>query len=264
MEFNQNILQRRKNMKSVARKPVSVLLVLSIVTSFFILPAVPARAGVLGSFLNGVRPLAGLAGRVGGAVIGMSIGAAFVPPLGMIAGGVLGWIAGGIITGYGTGSLANLATIGGGVVGAMALGPGAVGMVGGFLLGGFLGRMAMNHLQRADALTGGILFKKAGTASTSGTSLTSKIKSFFGGNGSSVSSPAFTNTPSTGVSGGGAPGVTVSGDRSTQIQASEAKYKAAYDQYLQATQKGDSGTAVDAHKVYLNAYQEFQTLSSGK
>ena len=252
-------------MKSVARKPVSVLLVLSIVTSFFILPAVPARAGILGSFLNAVRPLAGIAGKVGGAVIGASMGAAFVPPLGMIAGGVLGWIAGGIITGYGTGSLANLATIGGGVVGAMALGPGAVGMVGGFLLGGFLGRMAMNLLQRADgSLTGGILFKKAGTASTSGTSLTSKIKSFFGGNGSSVSSPAFTNTPSTGVSGGGAPGVTVSGDRSTQIQASEAKYKAAYDQYLQATQKGDSGTAVDAHKVYLNAYQEFKTLSSGK
>ena len=252
-------------MKSVARKPVSVLLVLSIVTSFFILPAVPARAGILGSFLNVVLPSASLAGRVGGWVIGASIGAAFFPPLGMIAGGVLGWIAGGIITGYGTGSLANLATIGGGVVGAMVLGPGAVGMVGGFLLGGFLGRMAMNLLQRADgSLTGGILFKKAGTASTSGTSLTSKIKSSFGGNGSSVSSPAFTNTPSTGVSGGGAPGVTVSGDRSTQIQASEAKYKAAYDQYLQATQKGDSGTAVDAHKVYLNAYQEFQTLSSGK
>ena len=252
-------------MKSVARKPVSVLLVLSIVTSFFILPAVPARAGILGSFLNAVRPLAGIAGKVGGAVIGASIGAAiFVPPLGMIAGGILGSIAGGIIAGYATGSLANLATIGGGVVGAMVLGPGAVGMVVGVLLGGFLGRMAMNHLQRADALTGGILFKKAGTASTSGTSLTSKIKSSFGGNGSSVSSPAFTNTPSTGVSGGGAPGVTVSGDRSTQIQASEAKYKAAYDQYLQATQKGDSGTAVDAHKVYLNAYQEFQTLSSGK
>ena len=253
-------------MKSVARKPVSVLLVLSIVTSFFILPAVPARAGILGSFLNAVRPLAGIAGKVGGAVIGASIGSAlFVPPLGMIAGGILGSIAGGIITGYATGSLANLATIGGGVVGAMVLGPGAVGMVVGVLLGGFLGRMAMNLLQRADgSLTGGILFKKAGTASTSGTSLTSKIKSFFGGNGSSVSSPAFTNTPSTGVSGGGAPGVTVSGDRSTQIQASEAKYKAAYDQYLQATQKGDSGTAVDAHKVYLNAYQEFRTLSSGK
>jgi len=260
MEFNQNILQRRKNMKSVARKPVSVLLVLSIVTSFFILPAVPARAGVLGSFLNGVRPLAGLAGRVGGAVIGMSIGAAFVPPLGMIAGGVLGWIAGGIIGD--AGSLANLAAICGGAVGVIALGP--VGVVG-CLLGELLGGMVTNLLRRANgSLTGGIPFKKAGTASTSGTSLTSKIKSFFGGNGSSVSSPAFTNTPSTGVSGGGAPGVTVSGDRSTQIQASEAKYKAAYDQYLQATQKGDSGTAVDAHKVYLNAYQEFKTLSSGK
>jgi len=247
-------------MKSVARKPVSVLLVLSIVTSFFILPAVPARAGVLGSFLNGVRPLAGLAGRVGGAVIGMSIGAAFVPPLGMIAGGVLGWIAGGIIGD--AGSLANMAAICGGAVGVIALGP--VGVVG-CLLGELLGGMVTNLLRRANgSLTGGIPFKKAGTASTSGTSLTSKIKSSFGGNGSSVSSPAFTNTPSTGVSGGGAPGVTVSGDRSTQIQASEAKYKAAYDQYLQATQKGDSGTAVDAHKVYLNAYQEFRTLSSGK
>ena len=252
-------------MKSVARKPVSVLLVLSIVTSFFILPAVPARAGILGSFLNVVLPSASLAGRVGGWVIGASIGAAFFPPLGMIAGGVLGWIGGGIIADHDhdTGSLANVAAICGGAVGVIALGPVGVGV--GCLLGELLGGMVTNLLRRANgSLTGGIPFKKAGTASTSGTSLTSKIKSFFGGNGSSVSSPAFTNTPSTGVSGGGAPGVTVSGDRSTQIQASEAKYKAAYDQYLQATQKGDSGTAVDAHKVYLNAYQEFQTLSSGK
>jgi len=252
-------------MKSVARKPVSVLLVLSIVTSFFILPAVPARAGILGSFLNAVRPLAGIASKVGGAVVGAAIGAAFVPPLGMIAGGVLGWIGGGIIADHDhdTGSLANVAAICGGAVGVIALGPVGVGV--GCLLGELLGGMVTNLLRRANgSLAGGIPFKKAGTASTSGTSLTSKIKSFFGGNGSSVSSPAFTNTPSTGVSGGGAPGVTVSGDRSTQIQASEAKYKAAYDQYLQATQKGDSGTAADAHKVYLNAYQEFQTLSSGK
>ncbi len=233
-----------------AKRPVSMLLILSIVTSFFLLPATPAHAGILGSFLHAIRPLAGIAGKVAGAVIGASLCGAFCPPLGMIAGGVMGWIAGGIITGYGTSSLANLATLAGGVVGAMALGPGAVGMVGGFLLGGFLGRMAMKLLQDVDhTMTGGILFKKSATG----------IRSVLG-RSQTPSSSAF--TPAT--SGASSLGVTVSGDRSAEIQSAENKYKAAYQKYIDATQKGDAKAAAEAHKVYLNAYQDFQNLSSGK
>ncbi|RCK79834.1 MAG: hypothetical protein OZSIB_3988 [Candidatus Ozemobacter sibiricus] len=233
-----------------AKRPVSMLLILSIVTSFFLLPARPAHAGILGSFLQAIRPLAGIAGKVAGAVIGASLCGAFCPPLGMIAGGIMGWIAGGIITGYGTSSLTNLATLAGGVVGAMALGPGAVGMVGGFLLGAFLGRMAMRILHSADnTITGGILFKKA----------TSGVSNLFGG-ARSTSSPAFTPT----VPAASSLGVTVSGDRSAEIQAAESKYKAAYQNYIEATQKGDSKAAAEAHKIYLNAYQTYQNLSAGK
>lgn len=237
-----------------AKKPISYLVILSIVTSFFVLPAAPAQAGVLGSFLQAIRPLAGIAGKVGGAVLGASLCGAFCPPLGMIAGAVVGWIAGGVITGTATASLSNLAMLGGGVAGAMALGPGVVGVVGGFLLGAFVGRMAMKLLDKADqTVTGGLIFKKASNA-------VGKVSNALGINSTSSTSSAFTpSTPPT-----SSIGVTVSGDQGAQIQAAESKYKAAYENYINATNQGDSAAAASAHKVYLDAFQQYQNLSTGQ
>lgn len=249
--------------RKVSRRVVSLFLIFSIIYSFFVFPITPTYAGILGSFLQAIRPLAIIGGKIAGAVIGASLCAGFVPPLGMIAGGIVGWIAGGIISSYGTASLLNLATLAGGAIGAMALGPGALGMVGGFLIGAFLGRTAMNLLQGADReLTGGILLNKA-------QSTVSKVKNLISGNNagltSSQGSSAFTPvTPS--LPGGG---IVVSSDRSTQqipqIKEAEARYKTAYQEYVIATQKGDTATAKKAHQEYLTAYQEYQNLlSQGK
>jgi hypothetical protein len=236
------------------KRSVSMLMILSIVTSFFVIPT-PARAGILGSFLNAMGPLAKIAGKVGGAVVGATLCSAFVPPLGMIAGGLAGWIAGGIITGYGTGSLANLATLGGGIVGAMALGPGAVGLVGGFLLGGFIGRMAMNLLSKADnTFTGGILFKKALSLGSSANTSSTAFSTTTSGSASGL-------TPTADAGKALAPAELTSTSASDKIQAADAKYQAAYKAYIDATHGSDAKNIESANKNYLSALQEYKALT---
>ena len=233
---------------TIARnRPVHLLLILSMLASFFVLPQ-PAKAGILGSFLSAIRPLAKIAGKVGGAIVGASLCSAFVPPLGLIAGGIAGWIAGGIITSYGTASLANLATLGGAAVGAMALGPGAVGLVGGALLGGFLGRTAMKLLQKGDRLaTGGILLK---TGSSSGGAALAPS-----GVAAGADAPTVSARPEVAVSEGTPVGVT-----SEQVQALENDYRAAYQDYISATQGGDAANIKKAHESYLKAYNEYKLV----
>ncbi|HMM59894.1 MAG TPA: hypothetical protein PKC25_07170 [Candidatus Rifleibacterium sp.] len=142
----------------------NMLMIASFVFAILLVP-MTAQAGILGSVLNAVRPFAKIAGNIAGAVAGASLGAAFMPPLGMLAGGVAGWIVGGIVTSYATGSLSNLAALGGAALGVMALASfGPVGYVAGALVGGLLGKIAMNLLYKADrTATGGILFMNGGS-----------------------------------------------------------------------------------------------------
>ena len=106
--------------KIARNKNISFVLIFSLFIAFFTFP-MPAEAGMLGSFLKAVKPYAKTIGKIGGAALGAAFCGAFMPPLGLIAGGIAGWIAGGILTGYSTGSLKNLATIGGVAAGAMAM-----------------------------------------------------------------------------------------------------------------------------------------------
>ncbi|HOY67982.1 MAG TPA: hypothetical protein PLP29_13925 [Candidatus Ozemobacteraceae bacterium] len=151
-------------------KSIHVVLILSILCSFFILPT-PAKAGVLSKVWSALRPITKVAGHVGGAVAGAMMASAIVPPLGMIAGGVAGWIVGGMIADYGSRSLSNLAGVAAGVAGAIALGPSAIGIAGGFILGGLLGKLAFSLVKKADqAVTGGVVFNKAQSAYSSANS----------------------------------------------------------------------------------------------
>jgi len=226
-------------------RPVHILLVLSILASFFIMPQ-PAKAGMLGSFLAKIRPFAKIAGKIGGAVIGASLCSAFIPPLGLIAGGIAGWIAGGIITSYGTSSLTSLATIGGAAVGAMALGPGAIGLIGGALLGGFLGRTAMKLLDKGDQMaTGGILFNK-GDGSSSGVAL---APAGLSNEGATTEIPLAAEISSTGVE--------VQADQVRQV---EQNYRAAYQDYISATQGGDAANLKKSHETYLKAFNEYKSV----
>ncbi len=240
---------------TIARqRPIHLLLIVSMIASFLVLPAQTAKAGMLGSLLSTLRPLLGIAGKVGGAVIGASMCSAFCPPLGMIAGGIAGWIAGGIITGTATASLGNLAAVGCGVVGAMALGPGAVGMIGGFLLGAFLGKTAMGLLQKADrSITGGILLAPAGVSNSGAFSNSGSVS--ISGNSGSTAAAGAALTP-------------VNANQSTsvteQLKAAQDRYQKAYTDYTTAVQVGDTQNAATLHKAYLSAYQEYQNLLRSK
>ena len=223
------------------RRSLNILLILSIITSFFILPA-PAKAGILSSVYCSLGPLLRIAGRIGGAVAGASMASAFCPPVGTIAGAIGGWIVGGMITDYATGSLTNLAMLGCGAAGAMALGPGALGMVGGFLLGAIVGKIGMGILQTVDQkITGGLLMMKGGTAaSPTAVSVSSGVTGAV-----TVS----TQAPTT---------ATVSADQ--KAKDVQAKYQAAYQNYINATQGGDAQNITAAHKAYQEAYRDYQNV----
>ncbi|MFZ2956782.1 MAG: hypothetical protein WA705_07835 [Candidatus Ozemobacteraceae bacterium] len=225
------------------RRSINVMLVLSMVASFFILPVTPVKAGVLSTVWSAIRPLLTIAGRVGGAVAGATLCSAFVPPLGMLAGAIGGWIVGGMITDYASGSLSNLAATAGGVAGAIAMGPGIFGMAGGFLLGGILGKIAYSLIKKVDTkLTGGLIFNRGAS-----------------GNGAALAPTTVSTGVTTTVTSSQAQTSAVTADKA--IQAAQAKYQAAYQAYVSATQGGDAMNITNAHQNYLKAYSEYQVIT---
>lgn len=242
--------------KLVKNRQFNLLLVASFLFSILIIPTV-AEAGILGSVLGAVRPYAKFLGKIAGAVAGASLCAGFVPPLGMIAGGVAGWIVGGIVTSYGTGSLKNLAALGGAAAGVMALASfGPVGYVAGALVGGFLGKTAMGLLHKADReATGGMLFMTGGSspATTSGVALSPEVPVSLD-NTTSVLQP----TPVT-SSVADAP-VTIA-PTSGEVRAADTAYRNAYQAYINATRNSSSQKISETHKVYLKALEDYKKLT---
>lgn len=230
----------------------NLLLLASFLFSVLIIPAT-ANAGILGSVLNTVRPFAKFAGKIAGAVAGASLGAAFMPPLGMLAGGIAGWIVGGIVTGYATGSLSNLAALGGATLGVMALSSfGPVGYVAGALVGGFLGKMAMSLLHKADReATGGILFMTdqpaASTGSNPGVALAPEIPTAYD---NSAPAPTTADISSDKVN------IEASAE---EISRADKEYRAAYQLYVNASREGKNVTA--AHKAYLEAFENYKKVT---
>lgn len=238
----------------VKNRQFNLFLLASLIFSILIVPAT-AEAGILGSILNAVRPYAKFAGKIAGAVAGASLCAAFVPPLGMIAGGIAGWIVGGIVTSYGTGSLSNLAALGGAAAGVMALASfGPVGYVAGALIGGFLGKIAMGLLHKADReATGGILFMTGGSspATTSGVALSPEVPMALD-NAAPAPVPVTSGVP--------ASAVTIA-PTSDEIQAADTAYRNAYQAYISATREGNSQNISATHKDYLKALEDYKKLT---
>ncbi|OGK11005.1 MAG: hypothetical protein A2W80_17930 [Candidatus Riflebacteria bacterium GWC2_50_8] len=236
----------------VKNRQFNLFLLASLIFSILIVPAT-AEAGILGSILNAVRPYAKFAGKIAGAVAGASLCAAFVPPLGMIAGGIAGWIVGGIVTSYGTGSLSNLAALGGAAAGVMALASfGPVGYVAGALVGGFLGKIAMSLLYKADReATGGILFMTGGSspATTSGVALSPEVPM------------ALDNAAPVPVTSGVPASAVTIAPTSDEIQAADTAYRNAYQAYISATREGNSQNISATHKSYLQALEDYKKLT---
>ncbi|MBF0545374.1 MAG: hypothetical protein HQM08_13120 [Candidatus Riflebacteria bacterium] len=248
-------------------KMINMMLIFSMLASFFILPVKPVHAGLVSSALTTLGPLLSIAGRVGGAVLGASLCSAFCPPIGMIAGAIGGWVVGGALTDYATGSVGNLATVAGGIVGALAMGPGFMGMAGGFLLGSLVGMLGISVLKCVDnAFTGGLLLDKSAAAPVSvGSTGALPVANSGGG---TLSPAGF--SPNSGVTlspSGFSPSGNIQLQQSTpsnsssSVQQAEANYRKAYQDYVDITNAGGDSTKLKAAQDnYLNALKTYKSV----
>lgn len=237
-------------------KKISYFLVLSMILSVFAAP-ITAEAGILGKILSAVKPYAGTLGNLGGAVAGAVMGASFLPPVGILAGGIAGYVVGGILANYAAGGLSNIATLGGAALGVMAgasFGP--IGYVVGALGGGLLGKIAMSLLYKLDKkTTGGILLSPAVDSSgepilVGSTSQTSAVGDI----------PAA--APISDVSGADELKVTEELNASANdISQADAEYQEAYRGYIVAVRTGSTETIKEAHEKYKNAFNRYKKLT---
>lgn len=238
-------------------KSIAYVLILSFV--FALYSPIAARAGVLGSVLNFVKPYANILGKIGGAVAGATLGSAFCPPLGTIAGGILGYVVGGVLANYAAGGLSNVATLAGAAVGYTALaGSGPVGMVAGVFLGGLLGKVAYKLVKKLDnSITGGVVFapvveKEANDSTTVSVGEDKVVLSdSIPLSNDKAQSPVVEKTNVTPVD--------------MSIQEATQKYQEAYQRYVTAARDGANSTEINqAHKEYLEAYENYKKVTASK
>lgn len=234
-------------------KKISYFLVLSLILSVFAAP-ITAEAGILGKILSAVKPYAGTLGNLGGAVAGAVMGASFLPPVGILAGGIAGYVVGGILANYAAGGLSNIATLGGAALGVMAgasFGP--IGYIVGALGGGLLGKIAMSLLYKLDKkTTGGILLSPA--VDSSGEPILV---------GSTSQTSAVGDIPAAApISGADELKVTEELNASANdISQADAEYQEAYRGYIVAVRTGSTETIKEAHEKYKNAFNRYKKLT---
>ena len=231
----------------------SIALVLVFSFMFSLLTPMTARAGVLGSVLNFVKPYADVLGKIGGAVAGASIGSAFCPPLGTIGGAILGYVVGGVIGNYAAGGLSNVATLAGAAVGYTALASsGPVGMIAGVFIGGLLGKVAYKLLKKLDnSVTGGVVFAPSAVQEADGTA-----------NSVTVSNNDVELTDAIPVSNDNAktPAIT---SADVNVQEATQKYQEAYQKYVTAARDGANSEDINkAYKEYKEAYENYKKVSA--
>ncbi len=232
-------------------RSIAYVLLISFVFTMFT-PMI-ARAGVLGSILDFIRPAAGILGNIGGAIAGASLGSAFCPPLGTIAGGIIGYVVGGVLANYAAGGLSNVATLAGAAVGYTAMSSmGPVGMVAGVFLGGLLGKTAYKLIKKLDnKITGGVVLaptavKEADDSVSIGE--TSNVKL-------SDAIPASNNTRKTETNAKAA-NVSIDTEEATE------RYQRAYQKYVTAARDGANSEDINkAHQEYLEAYKVYKEVT---
>ena len=233
-------------------RSIAYVLLISFVFTMFT-PMI-ARAGVLGSVLNFIKPAAGILGNIGGAIAGATLGSTFCPPLGTIAGGIVGYVVGGVLANYAAGGLSNVATLAGAAVGYAALASsGPIGMVAGVFLGGLLGKTAYKLIKKLDnKITGGIVFAPTAVKEADDTSIGDVQVEL--SDGIPVSN---TNT----VTDTKAAKAANAADVITAEEATE-RYQQAYQKYITAARDGANSEDISkAHQEYQEAYKVYKEVT---
>ncbi len=238
-------------------RSIAYVLVFSLLFTLF--TPMTARAGVLGSLLDFVRPYGKILGNIGGAVAGASLGSAFCPPLGTIAGGIIGYVVGGVLGSYATGGLSNVATLAGAAVGYTALaGSGPVGMIAGVFVGGLLGKVAYSLIKKLDnKITGGVVFapevKEEATGTADPITISEDTDSVLT-DAIPVANNGYTEAQSAAVA-----------ETDANVQDAMKKYEEAYQKYITATRDSANSDDINkAHKEYLEAYENYKKATASK
>lgn len=233
--------------KLVKSRRLNIYILFSFLFAVLFVP-VTAEAGILGNVLSAIRPYAKITGQIGGALAGAVLCSAFCPPLGSLAGAVVGWMVGGILANYATCSLTSMMTVAGAAVGMISMATfGPIGYIGGALLGGLIGRVAMGLLYRGDgAATGGILFSSGAPVSLGANALAPEVSA----NRMSIPPSAVS------VSGN----VAKSSLSTADMTKADAAYRSAYEAYVSATREGDSAKINITHKDYLKALENYRKI----
>ncbi len=233
-------------------RSIAFLLIFSLFFTLF--TPMTANAGVLGSLLSFIKPHANILGKIGGAIAGASLGSAFCPPLGTIAGGIIGYVVGGTIADYAAGGLSNCATLAGAAAGYVAMSSmGPVGMIAGVFLGGLVGKVAYSLIKKIDnKVTGGIVFapevseESAKIGDTSNTRVVvtdNTIPATYDGNNKASQPTSASNT-------------------NISVQEAQEKYQAAYQNYATAVRDGANSTEINkAYKEYQEAYETYRKVT---
>jgi hypothetical protein len=235
-------------------RSIAFILVFSFI--FSMITPITARAGVLGSVLNFIKPAAGILGNIGGAIAGASLGSAFCPPLGTIAGGIIGYVVGGVIANYAAGGLSNVATLAGAAAGYAALSSmGPIGMVAGVFLGGILGKSAYKLLKKVDnKVTGGLVFAPEESTEANNSTSTSV--------GQTANVTLNDNIPVADSKNEAQSAIT---NADVNVQDVTEKYQAAYQRYITAARDGANSTDINkAYKEYVEAYENYKKVTGKK
>ena len=240
-------------MTCVARQNISVMLILSLLFSFWftVAPVTRAEAGFLSSVGNVAKSLfvnvGSLAAGVMGAVVGTAVGGG---PLGLAVGGLAGYFVGKKVLNWTTSSVANFATVAGAIGGGLlCAGMGfpmlAIGVVG----GGLIARLVTKGVSALFGKGKNITITKGEIDEEAAKEEQAAIDDYL--NNLIAENEAIANGE-------------VAGAPENSQEAYE-KYTAAYAEYTAAVSRGDTAAAQKAMTDYKTYFKQYsQLLSVGK
>lgn len=243
------------------RQSFSILLVLSMVFSMWmtVSPLNPANAGILSSVGNIAKSVfvnvGALAGGALTAVVGAAIGGG---PLGMAIGGVAGFFATKKVLNWTTSSVANFATVAGAIGGGLlCAGMGFPMLAVGVLGGGLVSRLLVKGVSTlVSKITGGktLTVSKSDIDEEAARAESAELTSFIQSLQEDDSNIAATTVTKT---------ETTTKNTTYEVKDSQTAYDnyiAAYEQYCNCAQNGDTEGAKKAYETYSTNMKLYQSL----
>lgn len=243
-----------------SRQNISVMLVLSMLFSIWltVAPVNRAEASFLGNIGSTAKSIfvnvGGLAAGALAAVAGMAIGGG---PLGMAIGGLAGFIVGKKVLNWTTSSVANFATVAGAIGGGLlCAGMGfpmlAIGVIG----GGLLGRLITKGVTALFGKGKNIVVAKSDMDPAAAAKESQEIGDYLAAlNASNAKSSPAAKSTYVNVE-------TTSSPNAVPTNSEEAyqRYSAAYKEYTEAAQQGDSTKAKAALESYRKYFELYSAL----